>query len=750
MALPPYCIMEDQFFANMSIFDMDNDHDLYDMDKFPLSSTIQSDLEKIGDMDGAFQDYDFEEDMKPEIRNIDCMWPAMSSCLTSGNANAMETGNNSAASSYSETSAVSLALVSGSTNLYSAYQRSTQPTDNTNSQSNQQQAGGAAASPDSNMPMIIKKEHADLDYMVASQKRQRLCSGDKKSQVQVQDEVHLIPPGGSLLRKRNNQTQLDTHTRKAGEVSGDSIKYLRPDTPHSLTDEVAAPEFRHSVDLRACVMGSNNISLTSDDSSDVNYIKQISRDLQNAAGKDPLPVRYIPPISDVLDVLNQHSNSTGGGGLQQQMNQQQLDEQQQAIDIATGCSTVGSPPTTGSDSDSDDGESHNFGLRHHRSSKSSNTNANAIVIASSNNNNSNSSNNNNSSSSNGMLHMMHITDHSYTRCNDMVDDGPNLETPSDSDEEIDVVSYTDKKLPTNPSCHVMGALQFQMAHKISIDHMKQKPRYGNFNLPYTPASSSPVKSVANSRYPSPSSTPYQNCSSAASPSYSPLFVDSSNVSSSSSSSSSQSSFTTTSSASNKGRKRSCLKAPGGGLLISPGVYLPGGNGKVTHNSMISKKSRGKKVVGSSASSASSTGNTSPILPGQDVDPMDRNWLRRSGGIAASTSSQSSVLRKDFVLGLDEAETIEKRNQHNDMERQRRIGLKNLFEALKKQIPTIRDKERAPKVNILREAAKLCTQLTQEEHELSLQRQVLAMQLKQQQELLARYKLELTESQSVSG
>jgi len=286
----------------------------------------------------------------------------------------------------------------------------------------------------------------------------------------------------------------------------------------------------------------------------------------------------------------------------------------------------------------------------------------------------------------------------------------------------------------------MGALQFQMAHKISIDHMKQKPRYNNFNLPYTPASSSPVKSVANSRYPSPSSTPYQNCSSA-SPSYSPLSVDSSNVSSSSSSSSSQSSFTTSSS--NKGRKRSSLKDPG--LLISSSsVYLPGVNNKVTHSSMMSKKSRGKKVVGTSS------GNTSPISSGQDVDAMDRNWQRRSGGIATSTSSNSSVHRKDFVLGFDEADTIEKRNQHNDMERQRRIGLKNLFEALKKQIPTIRDKERAPKVNILREAAKLCIQLTQEEKELSMQRQLLSLQLKQRQDTLASYQMELNESRSVSG
>lgn len=63
---------------------------------------------------------------------------------------------------------------------------------------------------------------------------------------------------------------------------------------------------------------------------------------------------------------------------------------------------------------------------------------------------------------------------------------------------------------------------------------------------------------------------------------------------------------------------------------------------------------------------------------------------------------------------DEAETIEKRNLHNNMERQRRIGLKNLFEELKRQIPTLREKERAPKVNILREAAVYCTKLRRDE------------------------------------
>lgn len=67
-----------------------------------------------------------------------------------------------------------------------------------------------------------------------------------------------------------------------------------------------------------------------------------------------------------------------------------------------------------------------------------------------------------------------------------------------------------------------------------------------------------------------------------------------------------------------------------------------------------------------------------------------------------------------IVDPDEAETIEKRNLHNNMERQRRIGLKNLFEELKCQIPSLKDKERAPKVNILREAANFCSKLRRDE------------------------------------
>lgn len=88
--------------------------------------------------------------------------------------------------------------------------------------------------------------------------------------------------------------------------------------------------------------------------------------------------------------------------------------------------------------------------------------------------------------------------------------------------------------------------------------------------------------------------------------------------------------------------------------------------------------------------------------------------------------------KRNISDSDDAETLEKRNLHNDMERQRRIGLKNLFEELKSTIPAIRDKERAPKVNILREATLLCTKLTRDHEQYQALR-------KQQARLLARVK-----------
>lgn len=101
--------------------------------------------------------------------------------------------------------------------------------------------------------------------------------------------------------------------------------------------------------------------------------------------------------------------------------------------------------------------------------------------------------------------------------------------------------------------------------------------------------------------------------------------------------------------------------------------------------------------------------------------------------AYSSPSATPSAKRESSFETDEIETIEKRNLHNDMERQRRIGLKNLFENLKDKIPSLREKDRAPKVNILREATSLCTKLACDDNEyesLKKRQQRLVQRLKQ--------------------
>jgi Myc proto-oncogene protein len=235
----------------------------------------------------------------------------------------------------------------------------------------------------------------------------------------------------------------------------------------------------------------------------------------------------------------------------------------------------------------------------------------------------------------------HDGDHCYTRCKTRVDPAPlGVQTPSDSEEEIDVVSVGDKTLPTNPSARDRRALQTTVADKITA-RMVKTPRT-NKNVTQRKHFSDEDSFTSSSD----SSSPIKLSSS-----HSFTSVQCNDVTSS--------------------RKRSHPSK-------EPGTSSNGSN----------KRNRGKK--------------------------------QKSPGKRQSSDS-------------DEADTIEKRNLHNDMERQRRIGLKNLFEELKCQIPNIKDKERAPKVSILREAASLCNKLNREQEQINYLK-------KQQARLLQRVKI----------
>ncbi|KAH8403521.1 hypothetical protein KR215_007266, partial [Drosophila sulfurigaster] len=700
--------------------------------------SIRGDVAKIAAERSSWMLDDLHDiiDIKPDIRNGDCMWSSFGSANTCNNNsssnngcnganNSACNGGNSAASSYSESSAVPPAIVSCSGAMMIKHEMIEDDEDdvvdeddnddddeeencNSNSSNNNSNSNNTSSNICSNKLTTFATSARITIRPNKSATQMRYNNNNNTTSYSSNNNVEQhIPPGASLLRKSNPSTAVSAaalklkqqyhslNRRSSPKESSSSSTFVFPDPPqqdNSKEDASMAPVFRHNVDLAACLVGSNNISLTS--SSEPNYhIDHISRELQNGKSRfDLYHSNYQPQISDVLDVISQQvtadaaaisaSSSSSSGS--------------SASAAAATTSTTMSPPASNSDCDSDDGDC-------------------SMV----------------DSNCGSSSYMRHISDHSYTRS----EMETNLETPSDSDEEIDVVSLNDKTLPTNPSDRDRRALQTKVANKIST---LPPPRRGRYELPYTPASSSPVKSEANSRFPSPSSTPYQNSGAAVATVYSPLLLrNTSSGSSSSSSSSSAGSDCATSTMLWEGSSSSSINNKSSRKRYQDTCRSSGAFSKQLQ---ASKKSRAKL----SNNSVLSTAHPGAQLK-QQQHTLGANSSSSSSSSASSNSANNSnvnfsVMKRQF--SLDEADTIEKRNLHNDMERQRRIGLKNLFEALKKQIPNIRDKERAPKVNILREAAKLCEQLTNEERELSLKRQLLKAQLKQRQEKIARLRLSM--------
>lgn len=155
-------------------------------------------------------------------------------------------------------------------------------------------------------------------------------------------------------------------------------------------------------------------------------------------------------------------------------------------------------------------------------------------------------------------------------------------------------------------------------------------------------------------------------------------------------------------------------------------------------SSTADKSR-KRLLANAANNNSNLLNSSELSTSVtsvvSMPPTKKHRGKKTKHLVTAVQLPNGVLKRHYSVD-ETADTIEKRNLHNDMERQRRIGLKNLFEALKKQIPSIKDKERAPKVNILREAAKLCEALTREDQQLMEQKAKLKEELRRKQELLA--------------
>lgn len=473
-----------------------------------------------------------------------------------------------------------------------------------------------------------------------------------------------IQPGDSLLRNNNNSNinnsysgsnnnNVNSKAPKLPNIStNDFLKeretynasnIVRPETPSSSMDD-DPPTFKHNIDLAACTMGSNNMCLVNPEEISsariINLLKEHFEDTSSEVMPKPLLSRHCKTesLSDILKTLHELKEIPN-----------YVDEDEAEI--------------VEEEDDDDEDEEEDLNSNHDEDdiNGDSDSESNYSIHNSNNNNNSIGNHNNNSltTMTNGSATNQHIKlefqathdgDHCYTRTKNRVDPAPlGVQTPSDSEEEIDVVSVGDKTLPTNPSARDRRALQTTVAVKIKTARMEKTPRGmkgGQTRRQY----------------------------------------------------SEEDSFTS-----------SCHSTP---TKLNQTISFTGGNAiQCTDITSSRKRSHpSKDLSGNTSSSSSSSGGTK----------RHRGKKNKSPGKRQTSDS-------------DEADTIEKRNLHNDMERQRRIGLKNLFEELKCQIPNIKDKERAPKVSILREAAALCNKLNREQEQL-------AQLKKTQQRLMNRVKV----------
>ncbi|CAL4070128.1 unnamed protein product [Meganyctiphanes norvegica] len=81
---------------------------------------------------------------------------------------------------------------------------------------------------------------------------------------------------------------------------------------------------------------------------------------------------------------------------------------------------------------------------------------------------------------------------------------------------------------------------------------------------------------------------------------------------------------------------------------------------------------------------------------------------------------------------------EKRQMHNSLERLRRVDLRNAFEEVRQLVPELQDRDKAPKVEILKKAADFCKFVTKQDQHMAQERE----RLKRYQQELKRKKAAL--------
>lgn len=135
---------------------------------------------------------------------------------------------------------------------------------------------------------------------------------------------------------------------------------------------------------------------------------------------------------------------------------------------------------------------------------------------------------------------------------------------------------------------------------------------------------------------------------------------------------------------------------------------------------ISKRNSSSSSSSNSSTSTSSSSSIKTILPvrkpsSPDYSPVKKKQEMRGVKRPRQYKTAYTSCKRRQYSSDSEPEPSEKRSLHNNMERQRRIDLRNAFEDLRQIVPEVSKKERAAKVVILREAALYCDGLTSNHH-----------------------------------
>lgn len=128
--------------------------------------------------------------------------------------------------------------------------------------------------------------------------------------VQQQKKQQNIPAGQSLLRlKHVKPTAIRVPNITTNDFLNNRDFIARPDTPLSLDDD--PPEFKHTIDLAACTVGSNKMSLIEDPvqgspTEIINYLKEHLEDVNS--NRAPKVAGYMSSIRTDSDGLEEIIN----------------------------------------------------------------------------------------------------------------------------------------------------------------------------------------------------------------------------------------------------------------------------------------------------------------------------------------------------------------------------------------------------------------------------------------------------------